>query len=111
MRPYRPLFRRLPRRGGVIFDNGQAGKFYSPRNAVKTVQILGPSSGGLPIRCVQISPAPVGRDHVTGRAANKSGGPSSVGGRLVEQRVVVEGCGQILPGDLGDDRLEEWSVK
>ena len=35
--------------GGGFLDNGQLGRFYSLRKAVKSVQILGPSSGGVPI--------------------------------------------------------------
>ena len=36
-------------RGGGFLDNGQLARFYSLRKAVKSVQILGPSSGGVPI--------------------------------------------------------------
>ena len=48
-RPLQHSWAELQEGGGGILDNGQLGRFYSPRKTVKSVQILGPSSGGVPI--------------------------------------------------------------
>ena len=48
-RPFLHSWAELQEGGGGFLDNGQHRRFYSLRKAVKSVQILGPSSGGVPI--------------------------------------------------------------